>query len=60
MCDPNKTRLFSKVPNLTVISVSAISFISLIILTAIITDFMGVIDINLQPNAAQIKIDTRK
>ncbi len=60
MCDRNKTRLFSKVSNVTVISVSAFSFITLIILTAIITDFMGVIDINLQPNAAQIKIDTRK
>lgn len=60
MCDPNKTRLLSKVPNVTLISVSAFSFITLIILTAIITDFMGVIDINLQPNAAKIKIDTRK
>ncbi len=60
MCDPKKTRLFSKVPNVTLISVSAFSFITLIILTAIITDFMGVIDINLQPNAATLKIDTRK
>ncbi len=60
MCDRNKTRLFSKVPNVTVISVIAISFVTLIILTAIITDFIGVIDIKLQPNAVQIQIDTRK
>lgn len=60
MSNKKRIPLSSKVPNLTLISVSAIAFISLITLTAIITDFRGLIDINIQPKAAQIKIDTRE